>query len=126
MRCLKRNKQTFYYCTYDGKAPLLDENGYKLGYGIAYSEPIEHKAYISISTGETEVFPFGNNEEYDKIIITEDMNCPIDEQTVLFIDKEPECDDNNNPMFDYRVRRVAKSLNHIMYAISKVKVSDTV
>lgn len=124
MRCLKRNKQTFYYMLYNGKAPLLDTEGYKIGYGISYSDATLCKAYISISTGETEVFPFGNNEEYDKIIITDDMNCPIDEQTVLFVDKEPEYDASGNPLFDYRVRRVAKSLNHIMYAISKVKVSD--
>ena len=65
---------------------------------------------------------FGNLESYDKVIITDDMDCPIDENTVLFIDKDPEFKDGK-PTFDYTVRRVAKSLNTISYAVSKVKVS---
>lgn len=50
-------------------------------------------------------------------------NCPIDENTLLFVDKEPEFGNDGNPLCDYRVRRVAKSLNSISYAISKVTVS---
>ena len=41
---------------------------------------------------------------------------------MLFIDKAPEFKDGK-PTFDYTVRRVAKSLNAISYAVSKVKVS---
>ena len=66
---------------------------------------------------------FGNLESYDKVLITDDMSCPIDENTVLFVDKEPEFSQEGVPLFDYRVRRVAKSLNNISYAISKVTVS---
>ena len=57
------------------------------------------------------------------MIVTDDLSCPIDENTVLFIDKEPEYDDNGNPLYDYIVKRVAKSLNSISYAVSKVTVS---
>ena len=49
--------------------------------------------------------------------------CYLDENTVLFIDKEPEFDNAGKPIYDYTVRRVAKSLNFISYAVSKVKVS---
>ena len=65
---------------------------------------------------------FGNLESYDKVLITDDMNCPIDENTVLFIDKEPQVV-KDKPLYDYTVKRVAKSLNSISIAVSKVKVS---
>ena len=42
---------------------------------------------------------------------------------VLFIDKSPEYDDNNNPLYDYKVRRVARSLNYTSVAVAKVDVS---
>lgn len=64
-----------------------------------------------------------NEGGYDKVLITDDTNCPIDENTLLFVDKEPEFGNDGNPLCDYRVRRVAKSLNSISYAISKVTVS---
>ena len=53
---------------------------------------------------------------------TDDINCPIAEDTVLFVDKKPEYD-GEKPMYDYIVKRVAKSLNSISIAISKVNVS---
>lgn len=51
------------------------------------------------------------------------MSCPIEETTVLFIDKKPEYDAEGNPLFDYVVKRVAKSLNVIAYAVKRVDVS---
>jgi hypothetical protein len=65
---------------------------------------------------------FGNLESYDKVLVTDDMSCPIDENTVLFVDSKPGYN-QGVPTYDYTVRRVAKSLNSISYAISKVKVS---
>lgn len=53
---------------------------------------------------------------------TDDMSCPIDENTVLFVDSKPGYR-QGKPAFDYTVKRVAKSLNTISYAVSKVKVS---
>ena len=50
------------------------------------------------------------------------MDCPIAEDTVLFVDKNPEYKDGK-PLYDYIVKRVAKSLNSISIAISKVNVS---
>ena len=78
---------------------------------------------VSTASGYTQANMFGNLESYDKVLITDDMSCPIDENTVLFIDKEPEVDSRGRPVFDYTVRRVARSLNSISYAVSKVKVS---
>ena len=66
---------------------------------------------------------FGNFVSYDKVIITDDLKCPIDENTVLFLDKKPEYRENGTPLYDYIVKRVAKSRNFISYAVQKVSVS---
>ncbi len=124
MRILERNKSTFYYLLYTGKTPVLDDEGYETGeQDVEYGEPVEMRANVSAATGQSQVEQFGNLENYDKVIVTDDMTCPINENTVLFIDKEPSYDKQGKPQFDYTVKRVAKSLNSISIAVSKVKVS---
>lgn len=124
MRCLNRNKVNFHYLLFVKKTPVVDENGHLTGeYQVIYGAPEMMKANISAAKGETQTEQFGNDVKYDKVIVTEDVNCPIDENSVLFVDKEPEFDEFGNPLFDYVVKKVAKSLNSISYAISKVSVT---
>lgn len=124
MKLMKRNLSPIHYCLYKGKEPLLDNSGYETGETrISYESPVPLLCSVSPATGYAQVNMFGNLESYDKVLITDDMSCPIDENTVLFVDKEPEFTQEGVPLFDYRVRRVAKSLNNISYAISKVTVS---
>ena len=96
-------------------------------YVDAYQEILDGKLdFLSISmpkrAGKSQLGMFGNLDSYDKVLITDDMNCPIDENTVLFVDREPDYQDGK-PVYDYTIKRVAKSLNTISYAVSKVKVS---
>lgn len=146
MRCLERNKRTFWYCLYTGKEAIVDEYGNETSEcRPIYSEAVEMEANISPATGMSNTEQFGNLESYDKVIVTDNLSCPIDENTVLFIDKEPEytevdshtvdegdalyADDEVTPVsysvpaYDYVVKRVAKSLNVVSIAVSKVKVS---
>ena len=185
MRCLKRNQRPFWYCLYVSSTELEDEYGNATGeVEITYSEPVKMLANISAATGQSQTEMFGNLDSYDKVIVTDDLNCPIDEHTVLFVDKEPEFapvpvpptpptpapdgeddDDTGNdvqtdeeprdtdqtepveptgdepepepeptpepepepephgpPLYDYIVKRVAKSLNSVSIAIRKVDV----
>lgn len=123
MKLMKRNLKPVYYCLYADRVPLLDDDGNETSeQRIVYGEPVKLMCSVSPATGYAQANMFGNLESYDKVLITDDMTCPIDENTVLFVDKEPEFRDGK-PIFDYTVRRVAKSLNAISYAISKVKVS---
>ena len=118
------NLKPVHYCLYKGREPLLDDDGNETGeYQVGYESPVELQCSVSPATGYAQVNMFGNLESYDKVLITDDTNCPIDENTLLFVDKEPEFGNDGNPLCDYRVRRVAKSLNSISYAISKVTVS---
>lgn len=124
MKLLKRNLSTIHYCLYDKSEPILDDDGNETGEDkITYSEPVEFECSVSAATGYSATEMFGNLENYDKTIITDDMECPINEHSVLFVDKEPEFDTDGRPLYDYIVRRVAKSINNISFAIRKVDVT---
>lgn len=119
-----RNDSPFYYCLYADKIPIVDEYGNETGENqVAYADPVKMYANISPASGAAQTEQFGNLENYDKVIVTRDMDCPINENSVLFIDKEPEYSLDGDPMYDYTVRRVAKSLNSISIAVRKVNVS---
>lgn len=124
MRCLNRNKQKFYYCLPIGAGDNYDEYGNLTGeHPIIYSIAFEEEANISPATGVSSTEQFGNLENYDKVIVTDNVNSPINENTVLFVDKPVSFDDYGMPLYDYVVKRISKSLNHISIAIAKVSVS---
>lgn len=137
MRGLKRNKQKLWYQLYLEHIPVyetdLDGNiiydpvtGEPLltgDYTVGYADPIEFRANVSPARSEAQSEPFGIDTVYDKVICyCGGKALPIDELTVLFVDKEPEFDENgsliNKP--DYNVVKPAKSLNSVLYAIRKV------
>lgn len=121
MRLMTRNLSVIYYCLYEGRTPMTDANGHETGeYTVGYGEPVALRCNVSPATGYAQVEMFGNLESYDKVIITDDMTCPIDENSVLFVDSTP----TETQTFDYKVLRVARSLNSISYAVSKVSVSQ--
>ena len=66
---------------------------------------------------------FGALDNYDKVIVTSHMDCPIDENSVLYIDTTPVKVNGVWSPHNYVVRRVAKSLNGISIAVRKVDVS---
>lgn len=120
MRSLERNKQTFYYALYSGVTEVKDENGDYTGEReITYSSPVKYRANISAARGESETAPFGIETNYSKTISTSDMDCPIQEDTVIWIDKDPTTDPYN-----FLVVKVAKSLNCILYAIREVSTDN--
>lgn len=124
MRTLKRNEQLFYYSLYKERAQLTDSDGNYTGeYGITYSDPVPMRANISPARGTAQTEQFGTGIDYDKVIVTCDMTCPIDENTVLFVDKAPAKNASGEYVYDYVVTKIAKSLNSISIAIKKAAVS---
>ena len=119
MKALARNKQTLWYALYTGKTAVYDADGLFTGeYEEGYSTPVEAKMNISPANGRAALEAFGIATNYDKVLVTDDMNCPIAEDTVLWIG----IDATNNP-HNYVVNRVAKSLNSITYGVTEVSVS---
>lgn len=124
MKTLRRNTSTFWYLLLDKSEPLVDEYGNETGeYRLTYKPAVQMRASISTDTGMSTVEQFGNLPDYDKVILVDDPSCPIDENTVLFVDNPPEYDEDGNPVYDYVVQRVSRSLNTAAYGIRKVAVS---
>lgn len=122
MRCMVRNKARFYYASYVGETPIIDEYGNATGeYEVSYTNPIEVFGNVSAAQGETENRQFGESESYDKVIVLDDRNAPIDEHSILWVDTLPHPDVNGIP-HDYIVKKVARSLNSVSIAIRKVNV----
>ena len=119
MRSLERNKQTIYYALYEDKTPIKDEYENETGeYEILYSSPTPLRINVSAARGEYSTRQFGDTEKYDKVLMTDDLSVPITETSILWIDSL----DTEKP-HDYIVKKVAKSLNSVSIAVSKVSVS---
>lgn len=115
MRTLRRNKQTIHYAIYNGVTPVTDSNGFHTGeYEPSYGTVTEAKMYVSPATRKASLEMFGINGSFDKILITDDMSCPIDITSAIWIDT-PTTNASN-----YVVVRVAKALNHITYAVTEI------
>lgn len=134
MKCLDRNKVMFFYALYEERKPIEDEYGNATTESeVIYSNPIKGYASISAAKGETQMRQFGENESYDKVIIMDKGSSHIDEYSVLWVDAMPQIGENGSlainedgaviTVHDYIVKKVAKSLNSVSIAISKVNVS---
>lgn len=124
MKALRRNRQTIYYGLYQSKTELTDEYGNKTGnYKVNYSTPTAIKINVSAARGESDMEMFGINANYTKTLVTNNMNCPLTEGTVLWIDKAPYDSSSNITAYNYIVTEVAKSINSITYAVKKVDTS---
>lgn len=121
MRLLRKNLKTISYKNYIGKEPVLNDEGYETGeYEVQYTEPKVLRCTITPrSNTNTNIngntFPgyIGNRTDYEKIILTTDLDCGINENTLLFIDT------SLKP--DYKVSAVSKCKTHMAFAVEKIE-----
>ena len=134
MRCLLRNKSKMYYRYFQDKTPLKDEYGNSTGeYKNNYGPLIEFYAYVTPDKGTVDVRRFGDQLSYDRVIVLDNESPEINEYSKLWVDTMPTFDEYGHVVVnddlevsvppDYRVKKVAKSLNSTLVAISKVNVS---
>ncbi len=120
MKLMNRNKQVLYYCPFLKSEPLMTVEGYDTGEEIVvYGDAVKLRCSISVDKGTAQSEVFGIDADYDRVVITDDMQCLMDEQSVLFVDMEPTYE-NGIPKFNYVVKKRAVGLNEILFAISKV------
>ena len=127
MRSLKKNQQTIYYSTYSKIDEQTDNSGYKTGlYKATYAKPVMLSASVSAARGTAETELFGANLDYDKTVIVDNPSCPITETAYLWIDTLPtfKIDGTTDTPHNYKVMGVAKSINHVAYAVKKVSVAN--
>ena len=125
MRCMTRNKATFYYALYAGQTEIVDEYGNATGeYSVTYGNPTKMLGNVSAAQGEMQTRQFGKSESYDKVIVLDDVNAPINEYSILWVDTLPHLngDGSTETPHDYVVKKVARSLNSVSIAIIKVGV----
>lgn len=128
MKLMTRNIRPVWYSLYqsDELVTQTDEWGNVLNTGehkVSYSDPVKIKASVSPASGQTQEEMFGTDINYSKVMIIDNKNCPINEYSILWVETEPKFDDEGNPIYDYVVAAVARSLNHTSYAIRKREVS---
>ena len=118
MRELERNKQTIYYSLLNGEVEATDSHGYMTGELVkAYSDPAPFRINVSPARGNADRDGFGIDLNYSRTMSTADMDCPIEEDTILWIGIEP------TEPHNYYVVRKAVSFNDIVYAIREVTLS---
>lgn len=147
MRLLSRNKRELWYANRASESYVVDANGLKTGEKEQiYGTPVKMKASMSISSGANNLGsqgmvtldPYGITTAYTHNAVTEDMNCPLDEEAIVWYGRQPTrtvtvsrvvngetvTEDEEEPVpFNFRVVRKARSLNHLIYYLKEVDAS---
>lgn len=109
MRDLARNQRPVYYALFDRIDQVTDTDGYLAGQKAVYHKPVKMMACVHHSSGISTVEPFGTFQDYDLLMTTHDMACPIDENTVIWAEGATPNEAADN--WNYRVNRVSPYLN---------------
>ena len=91
MKPAKKNLRKMWYALYSDKIPIKDKDGnptFETQSG--YYDPVQFEANLSSGTSTLDEQPFGANVQYDRIILVYDMDCPIDEHSLIWVKNEPE------------------------------------
>ncbi|MBP5741277.1 MAG: hypothetical protein J6W59_05955 [Bacteroidales bacterium] len=118
MRNQTSNQRTIYYANHLGIVDVYDEYGYRTGETAdGYTTPEKLRINVSTAKGEAEAEAFGLYLDYDRILFTTNMDCPIKEGSRIWFQKDPAKEPHN-----YIVIRKADSKNALRYAVKQVDV----
>lgn len=125
MRNLIKNKRPIVVLNYGTKTPVLDSDNNETGeYIIGYGNEICFSANVSGAKGDATVNVFGVDLDYDKTIaisVEKYHQLQLNENSVFFIDKKPEYNSQNKPLYDYKVKKICETLNEVVIAVKKVR-----
>ena len=117
---LQRNTFPVYFKNYVGKEEIIDEYGNRTGsYELIYGDLQIENLSLSPNKGTSESSMFGTLDDYDRTMTTANINCSIDEDSILWIDGA----DTSKP-HNYIVKKRAPWKNSVSFATQKVKVSE--
>ena len=147
MRLLAQNKKDIWYANRLSDSYVTDNNNLKTGEKRqTYATPVKARMSMAISSGANnlgspgiaELEPYGIVTGYTARAVTEDLNCPMDEQSKVWYGILPTHTETRevtvngqttqekvevpNP-HNYVVVRKAKSLNHLIFYLKEVDVS---
>ena len=147
MRILSRNKKDLWYANPSSVSYVTDNNGLKTGeIETTFTAPVKTRMSMAISSGANNlgsqgmatIEPYGLVTGYTARAVTEDLNCPMEEQSHVWYGIEPTHTESRtitvngqttteevevpNP-FNYSVVRKARSMNHLIFYLKEVDVS---
>ena len=147
MRILSRNKKDIWFANRLADSYVTDNNNLKTGEKRqTYAAPVKARMSMAISSGANNLGsqgvaslePYGIVTGYTARAVTEDMNCPMGEQSKVWYGILPTHTETRtttvngqttqenlevpNP-HNYVVVRKAKSLNHLIFYLKEVDVS---
>ena len=147
MRILERNKSDLWYANRSGESMVTDANNLKTGEKTqTYGTPVKIRVSVSMSSGANnlgsqgmaDLTPYGIMHGYTHNAITEDLNCGMDEEAIVWYGREPTQTVRITKVvngelvteekvidipYNFRVVRKAESLNHLIYYLKEVDVS---
>ena len=147
MRVLQRNKKDLWFANRTGETLVVDGNGLKTGEREqTYGTPQKIRVSMSMSSGANNLGsqgmvtldPYGLTTAYTHNAITEDMNCPMTEESIVWYGIEPTRtvtvtktvngetvteEQTVSVPHNFKVVRKAVSLNHLIYYLKEVDVS---
>lgn len=128
MHTQNRNHEDVWFALKLRDEEVRNENGLLTGeHRVIYSEPDKKRMSISVSSGANNLGsqgmvtldPYGITTAYTHRLTTHDKRCPINEESLIWIGKEPKDGEHN-----FKVVRVARSLNHLIYYVKEVDVGE--
>ena len=159
MRVLERNKTDLWFANRVSESYVTDTNGLKSGEKQqSYDTPQKIRVSMSMSSGANNLGsqgmvtldPYGITTAYTHNAVTEDMNCPLDEEALVWYERTPTVTETRSvtrtitetvdgeevertvteeqkvevPVpHNFVVVRKAKILNHLIYYLREVDVS---
>lgn len=130
MVSMEINKTTIWYSNVikGETVPVRDKHGNLTGEKVPrYTEPKAIRVALSESIGlnnltaqgVAELRAYGITTNYTHRMITEDMNCPINDESIVWHETNPGDNPYDTP-FNFRIVRISKTLNYKMYYLRQV------
>ena len=121
VRVVNRNRRPVAYAFYLGVTDVVNADGEYTGeHEISYTEPIKALMNVSGGRGQADINLFGIGSSTMRTIVTEDLDTPFSEETVFWIETDPDTEP-----YDYRVVNVSRTINQVVLAIDQVGVSES-
>lgn len=120
MQNLARNDTVVWYCLYTGQTEIIDSYGNKTGTFTKTYGPLQ-SAMLMVAPNKGDAYEaiFGTLKDYDRAMTTADTSCPIDEETILWLDNAP----TSGPYTHY-VKKRAPWKNSIAFAAKQVEKTN--
>lgn len=115
MRSVQRNKTPIWYALRLSSTEVIDEYGNATGEFVEqYSVPMKLNINVGVPKGQITLERFGLNDNYTRVLATTDMDCPLQEDSILWIGI-PATERNN-----YVVKKIMPAINQLLIGLEEV------